>query len=211
MQKQPRSLPQNSGPANYSEIYSLLSEEITDYDCGILCAPLNQGVPICCSVKFAVPLLYKSEFQYLQSAGILWKEWTPARKKEQKMASETGPHEIYCECTGPAQCASSRHLRSISCRTFPLEPYISESGEVAGLVFTGDFSVKSADGRNVCCPLKERPGDIRPEFIQNSILFWKELLRIPSEYSTYSASSRQLRRNRARSGTDFIVLKYPRQ
>jgi hypothetical protein len=31
--------------------YSLLNEEITNYDCGELCKYDNNGIPYCCSVK----------------------------------------------------------------------------------------------------------------------------------------------------------------
>jgi hypothetical protein len=188
--------PQGLSPEQIQEYYSLLNEEITTYDCGTLCAPLNNGVPFCCSVKFAVPLLYKTEFSYLRSKGEMWSEWNPKTKKEKRLLKDLSAAEVYCECKGAANC--TRDQRSISCRTYPLEPYINENGEVTGLVFVEDFTVKSDDGNPIHCPLKDRPEDIRQEYIKNALLFWKELLRIPAEYNTYVESSRTLRRRSVR-------------
>jgi hypothetical protein len=196
--------PQGLSPEQIQEYYSLLNEEITDYDCGTLCAPLNNGVPFCCSVKFAVPLLYKTEFSYLRSRSDLWHKWEPRNSRESKMSRSAGYDEIYCECKGASQCI--REERSISCRTFPLEPYIDEKGVIAGLVFTEDFHAKDAEGNNISCPLKLRLDDIRPEYIKNSLAFWKELLRIPAEYSAYLASSRTMRRRAARTGVSAVVI-----
>jgi ATP-dependent DNA helicase RecG len=48
-------------------LYTLLREEVTNYDCGSLCKDDNGGVPFCCVTENAVPLLYKKEFELLKT------------------------------------------------------------------------------------------------------------------------------------------------
>lgn len=178
--------------------YSLLQEELTNYDCGTLCRDANGGVPFCCSVDNAVPFLYKAEFSLLKKRTDLWKVWKPETKQEKDLKkSHEDEHTIFCECKGVQFC--ERENRSISCRTFPLEPYIDKRGVFVGLVFMREFKHG--------CPLTGRHKDIRQEFIDVNYLFWEKLmLRKPNEYETYKRSSIAYRRQRTRSGEKFPVL-----
>jgi len=178
--------------------YSLLQEEITNYDCGTLCRDANGGVPFCCSVENAVPFLYKAEFSYLKKRTDLWKVWKPQTKQEKQLQkSHEDEHTIFCECKGVEFC--ERENRSISCRTFPLEPYIDKRGVFVGLVFMREFKHG--------CPLTQRVKDIRQEFIDANYLFWKKLmLRKPNEYETYRRSSIAYRKHRTKTKEDFHVF-----
>lgn len=185
--------------------YSLLNEEITDYDCGELCKPYNNGIPYCCSTKNAVPLLYKSELKYLQSIGDLWHEWIPKTKEDKKLKKEETDEQIFCECKGYQFCI--REQRSISCRTFPLEPYLDRRGVFVGLTFIQTFTEKDPDTGQIKCPLTKRPQDIRQEFIDTHYMFWEKLLlRREEEYETYLHTSKKLRREFKKTGKKFIVL-----
>ncbi len=185
--------------------YSLLNEEITDYDCGELCKPYNKGIPYCCSVENAVPLLYKAELQYLQSKGDLWKKWIPLTKEDKKIKKQENKDQIFCECKGFQFCI--REQRSISCRTFPLEPYIDIRGVFVGLTFIQAFTEKDPDTNIIKCPLTNRYKDIRQEFIDSHYSFWEKImLRRQEEYETYLETSRKLRRVFRKTGKTFIVL-----
>ena len=180
--------------------YTLLEEELTDFDCGSLCKDDNGGVPFCCVVDNAVPTLYKEEFKLLKSRSKLWKAWKPQTKEDKKMYEEhEGGDTVFCECKGVAFC--ERENRSISCRTFPLEPYLDTRGVLVGLVFMKEFMHG--------CPLTKRPKDIRQEFVDNHFIFWEKLLlRKEDEYELYMKSSKGYRISRGKTGKKFKIF-YP--
>lgn len=178
--------------------HSLLNEELTDYDCGSLCKDANDGVPFCCVVENAVPILYKEEYELLKSRSDLWSVWEPESKSDLKLKKDSEPDSaLFCKCKGVAFC--ERENRSISCRTFPLEPYIDKRGKHVGLVFMKEF----LHG----CPLTSRNKDIRQEFVDSHFIFWEALLlRKDDEYETYLRSSRRYRRHRTKTGVQFPIL-----
>ncbi|WP_367898529.1 hypothetical protein AB3N61_03905 [Leptospira sp. WS58.C1] len=180
--------------------YTLLQEEVTEYNCGSLCAPSNGGIPVCCQADNALPALYKAEYEMLSKRTDLWKAYVPMTREEKKDFAVYDHRKItFCECKGVAHC--ERENRSISCRTFPLEPYLDTRGVLVGLVFMQEFQTK--------CPLTSRAKDIRQEFIDNHFLFWEKLLfRVESEYEVYTESSKAYRRKRKRTGVEFPIL-YP--
>ncbi len=185
--------------------YTLLNENITNYDCGDLCKPYNKGIPYCCSVDNAIPLLYRTEFEYLQKKGDLWKEWIPRTKDDEKIKRDENKEQIFCECKGYHHCI--REQRSISCRTFPLEPYIDKRGVFVGLTFIHTFTDKDEETGKIKCPLTKKYKDIRQEFIDSHYMFWEKLMfRRKEEYELYSNTSRRLRREYKKTGKRFIVL-----
>lgn len=178
--------------------YTLLDVELTEFDCGELCKGDNGGKPFCCQVENAVPFLYKAEFELLRKRTDLWKVWKPQTPEQKELKkSHEDKHTLFCECKGVEYC--ERNNRSVSCRTFPLEPYIDKRGVFVGLVFMKEFSHG--------CPLIKRPKDIRQEFIDNHYIFWEKLmLRKPDELETYTKSSRSYRASRQKTGKKFPVL-----
>lgn len=185
--------------------HSLLNEELADFDCGSLCAPDNGGEPYCCKAEHAVPLLYRAEFEYLQTLGDLWREWKPVTREDREIASTASRDQLFCECKGIAHCV--RDQRSISCRTFPLEPYIDRRGAFVGLTFVRDFVEKDPDTGKVKCPMTRRSREIRQAFIDGHFIFWEKImLRRAEEYETYVETSKTLRRSRNRTGKQFHVL-----
>lgn len=181
-----------------SYYYSLLTEEITNYDCGTLCKDDNGGVPFCCITENAVPLLFEKEFSLLESRSTLWSVWNPIEKDSKKLISDHDDEgTLFCKCKGVQFC--ERENRSISCRTFPLEPYIDTRGVFVGLVFMQEFSKG--------CPLTKRDYDIRQEFIDQHFIFWEKLLfRRKREYDTYFDSSRSYRKKRTKTKKNFPIL-----
>ncbi|MCB1178110.1 MAG: hypothetical protein KDK36_11065 [Leptospiraceae bacterium] len=181
-----------------SYYYTLLDVELTEYDCGTLCKDDNDGEPFCCKVDNAVPYLYRAEYDLLKNRTDLWKVWKPTTKEEKELKKEQEDSNcVFCECKGVAHC--ERDNRSISCRTFPLEPYIDKRGVFVGLVFMKEFMHG--------CPLMSRPKDIRQEFVDNHFIFWEKLmLRKPDELETYTDSSKSYRASRSRTGKKFPIL-----
>jgi len=185
--------------------HSLLNQELTDFDCGSLCKDDNGGVPYCCKAEHAVPLLYKAEFDLLRSMGDLWHEWKPVTADDRKIAETASRDQSFCECKGIEFCI--RDQRSISCRTFPLEPYIDRRGAFVGLTFVRDFTRRDPDTGKVKCPMTRRKNDVRQEFIDSHFIFWEKImLRRAEEYETYVDTSKSLRRERNRTGRQFQVL-----
>lgn len=113
------------------------------------------------------------------------------------LAEYDSKETLFCECKGIQFC--ERENRSISCRTFPLEPYLDTRGVLVGLVFMKEFTGK--------CPLTLRAKDIRQEFIDSHFIFWEKLLfRLDSEYETFWNSSKSYRRSRAQTGKKFPIF-----
>ncbi|MDH5656755.1 MAG: hypothetical protein OEZ34_12655 [Spirochaetia bacterium] len=185
--------------------FTFLNEEITEYDCGELCKGNNKGIPYCCTAEHAVPLLYKSEFSFLKKQGDLWHKWVPKTKADKKIEETAGDDQVFCECKGVQHCV--RNQRSVSCRTFPLEPYLDRRGAFIGLTFLDDFTEKDPDTKKIKCPLTKKPGDIRQQFIDSHYTFWEKLLlRSEDERETYLDSSKDLRKNKKKKGKNFTVL-----
>ncbi len=191
-----------SYPLSREEIsyyHSLLGEEITDYDCGNLCRPDNGGVSFCCRNDLALPWLYRSEFSLLFERSGLWQKWRPRTDSEKALSREAQKGDIvFSTCSGEAGC--ERVNRSISCRTFPLEPYIDERGVFSALQFMQEFREH--------CPLSSRPADIRQAYIDAHFTFWEKLLlRRPEDFETYEASSRRARRQSKKTGEPLVLLR----
>ena len=179
--------------------YKLLSLNLTAYNCGNLCAPENGGEPYCCIVENAVPLLYREEFKYLQNRSTIWSRWKPKTKHNKKLKSEgESKTAIFCECKGVQFC--ERENRSISCRTFPLEPYIDEKGRFSGLIFMKEFRGK--------CPLMKRLADFQQKTIDNHYKFWCLIFeKRPDEFELYKSTSKGWRISSGKTGKELPVLK----
>ncbi len=190
-------LNQKITPGVFRELYSLLDDPITKRDCGSLCAPANGGVPFCCDVHNAVPLMYKEEYKFLKSRTDIWSPWKPRRKGDEALLEDLASDQIFCECKGVQHC--ERENRSISCRTFPLEPYIDKRGELVGLVFNSVFL-----GR---CPLTEKKHLVRQAVVDKHFEFWDRWTDLKDdEFQLYYDLSKTLRRRRGQTKKEFVIL-----
>ncbi|EMO77804.1 hypothetical protein LEP1GSC127_3224 [Leptospira kirschneri str. 200801925] len=72
--------PKHIAEDEISYYYSLLQEELTEFDCGELCKPDNDGIPFCCIADNAVPTLYASEFSMLKKEPTFGKFGNRKRK-----------------------------------------------------------------------------------------------------------------------------------
>ncbi len=185
----------------------MLEEPIVDYDCSVLCRDSKDDMAYCCQPGNALPLLYKTEYQYLRTLSDFWGEWKPTTKEGRQMLEYAGENQIFAECSDPRNC--KRKERSITCRVFPLEPYIDRRGVFVCLTFMQSFLEYDEDLGRGKCPLAMHTKDIRQEFIDSHFLFWQSLLlRFPREYQIYKSSSASLRKYNKKNKSD-IILFYP--
>lgn len=178
--------------------YRLLSAPMTDFDCGALCSPKNDGIPRCCENEYVVPILFREEFLWHRQSGDFWKRIRPASRIIRKFIEESESYYVFSSCPGPQGCRRTK--RSLNCMTFPFEPHISRKGEIMGLTFIND-----ALGS---CPLTRKPKKVfNPCYIGNSIKFWTELFSIyPGEREMYMEESARRERRLKRRGKRLRLL-----
>ncbi|GBD97460.1 hypothetical protein BMS3Abin06_02359 [bacterium BMS3Abin06] len=177
----------------------LLSIRMIDFDCGKLCAPKNNGIPFCCDNESIVPVLFHEEFNRHGKNGKFWKKVPVRNDSIRKMIEESASYYVFSICPVPANCRRSR--RSLNCMTFPFEPHVSRSGEVAGLVYTDN-------GKDGCALMKKSRRIYNPVYIANSIVFWQELFDLyPEEKELYIHESGKRERRLKRQGKKIRVFK----
>jgi len=177
------------------EFYRLLDEEIAEFDCGALCAPRNRnGVPYCCDVSKAIPLMYHEEYDYVRPRTRMWRPYRPKDPNEDLDEME---YHLYVECRGPERC--ERPWRSIVCRIFPTYPYTDDGGRAIGLFFNTVLRDK--------CYLAGRPELIRPAFVRNHLTFWNLLFeRHEGEKEFHAELSRRTEARHRRLGKPFTII-----
>jgi hypothetical protein len=118
-------------PADYAELFDNFTANISRYDCGKFCAPLNGGQPVCCTTDHAIPIVDKTEFALLKSRTDLWRRYVVKDAQARRLLSDLHKTTCAIECKGAAFC--ERHNRTLACRTFPFYPYITRDDEIIGL------------------------------------------------------------------------------
>ena len=181
-----------------SRFYRLLSVPMTDFDCGKLCSPTNDGVPVCCDSRVTYPVLYRDEFRWLRRKSHFWKRMSLRNPEARRVAEDLHENSMLARCPGPARCR--RRRRAIVCRIYPFEPHLSREGEILGLTFNYDMEDR-------CALIGKPESTFNVGYIRNSILFWKELLSLlPEEHDLYVDESEKLRRRFARKGRDIDLF-----
>lgn len=173
---------------NWSTIYKSFSASTTSLDCGTLCAQNNRGVPVCCSNLLHVPLLFKDELQWhRKNKTALWKKRISRTKLDKKQEAECPDYLVYCHCSGARDCTRSN--RSLTCRFFPFEPYISESGVLIGITYM--YRAKKD------CPIIDNPSiQVSKSYIKQAIKTWKLVFeQFPEEFDLYYENSQLLQRS----------------
>ncbi len=180
-----------------TELLKDFDAPVTAFDCGQLCAPLNNGKPVCCESEGVIPVLYHQEFVELQGRSDLWQAFKPTCKSEQVMADELPDYQL-AHCT--RSCFDERANRSLNCRSFPFLPYFDHDGVIVGLV----YDYESAEGK---CPLVDLPHTVTREYIRQAVGFWCAVCRIDEEEGDfYRDESKRLRRRFSRKNEDVPVL-----
>jgi len=186
-------------PGDISTLASLLAEDIAEFDCARLCRG-EDGLAYCCKIQNFVPVLFREEQSFWNEQGGLWQEYMSENTKELQSRDQ-----IFCTCNF-SSCL--RDLRSLSCRTYPLEPYFDRSGRFAGLTFLSTANEVDRETGRLRCPLSRQFHHIRQAFINNTTLFFDQLLKLkPDEKEAYLESSRRHRKRHRECGIQIVVLK----
>lgn len=151
--------PMASSVALYQKIFDTLQAPVSRYDCGQRCAPLNDGVPVCCDIEQAIPLVDKHEWYLLRSRGDLWR---PYRARDADAKAELADKHRDCraiQCKGFRHC--ERDNRSMACRAFPFFPYITREDELVGLSVYWSFADR--------CWVQSNLQIVEPEFVRQCI------------------------------------------
>lgn len=169
----------------YEEFYKNLDSPVTGFDCGTLCAPGNNGIPVCCHGEQVVPVLYKSELKFLQQRTDMWTRYKAQTRPEKKLREDMRKFDTLAHCKGIEHC--DRRYRSLVCRTFPFEPYVNQQGEFVGILFNDEYEGS--------CPLIGKPELIRPKFIRECFRFFQTIIsRSKEDAEMYIDVSQTLRR-----------------
>lgn len=188
---------------DWERVYNGFTANITDFDCGRLCAPANGGVPACCVNETHQPVLFREELRWLRTKTALWRKRRACTPRHKKMDAEIEEYICYADCRGIAHCR--RRFRSLTCRFFPFEPYFDERGEFVGLT----WMYRAREG---CALIGTSPRRINPRYIEQSLAVWKALFEaFPGEVECYVDVSRKLRRQYLRSGDPITIFPPPRR
>lgn len=114
----------------YERIFDKFTAPIAPVDCGKMCAPLNNGQPVCCTTEHAVPIVDKGEWDVLNGRTDLWFKFKPFDAVSREIVDDLHEDCIAIECKGAAFC--ERHNRSLACRAFPFFPYFSKAKDFVG-------------------------------------------------------------------------------
>lgn len=118
-------------PKDFAELYDKFQANVSRYDCGRFCGPLNGGTPVCCSTQHAVPVVERTEFALLKTRSDLWHRFKPYDATTKKIVSELASSCCAIECKGAMFC--ERDNRTLACRAFPFYPYIDRAGALIGI------------------------------------------------------------------------------
>jgi len=183
--------------SDYAHLYANFEAPVMRFDCGRMCAPLNDGSPICCSTEAAVPVASKTEYKLLKKRTDLWRKFKPKDAAGSEIVDTLDKSCVAIQCKGARYC--ERENRSLSCRTFPFYPYITRERELIGLAYYWIFE----DRCWVISTLERIDQDFIDEFLATyEYIFRKD----PSEFDVYRDWSTNQRRVFSRWKRHFPVI-----
>lgn len=185
-------------PEDFEALYAGFASPPARFDCGKKCAPFNEGVPFCCDSGWVVPVACREEWKFLESRTRLWHEFRPRTSPELAMVEEVDAEQsVFIECRGALHC--ERENRSVSCRTFPYEPYFDGDENLLGLVYNRVLEDK--------CYLVDRHRVATKKYVGEFLRFFDRLFELlPAERELYIAQSRRYRRTMSRRKRPLVVL-----
>ena len=183
---------------DFEALYAGFASPPARFDCGKKCAPFNEGVPFCCDSGWVVPVAYRREWEFLKPRTRLWHEFRPRSASELALVEEVDAEQsVFIECRGVAHC--ERENRSVSCRTFPYEPYFDNEENLLGLIYNRVLENK--------CYLVDRHRVVTKKFVDEFLRFFNRLFELlPAERELYMAQSRLYRRKMSRRKKPLVVL-----
>lgn len=182
---------------DFKKLYQILDHPVTGFDCGAVCSKKNDGVPVCCEVNVVIPVLYKSEFDYVCKQSDLWQEFVPDMKTDAHLMDDCGYDDVMAICKGHKNC--DRKHRSFVCRTFPFYPFIDENGVFLGLTYNYDFEDK--------CVIVGKHDIINKQYIKESIDAWNHLFSIDEmEFEAHYNLCRDIHKKRKRQRKPLHII-----
>ena len=124
--------------ATFRDIHARFNAAISRYDCGKWCAPLNNGEPVCCSTRQAIPIVQRNEYKVLRQRTDMWHKFKPFDAASRAVATDLHASCLAVECRGARHC--ERENRTLACRAFPFFPYFPREGNFVGLAFYWTFA-----------------------------------------------------------------------
>ena len=183
---------------NWERLYQDFSACVTDGDCATLCCSDPQDIPACCNSERLALVVFADELAWARSRTTCWHGRRPRTTKERCDVANWAEHVALARCVHPRRC--DRPHRSLTCRLFPLEPYLDREGRLVGLTYV-------ASAARVC-PLISRQIELRQEFVDQSYLVWREILAaFPEERTCYRNVSRRLRARLTKQGRTIRVFR----
>lgn len=163
----------------YQAIYRLLDRvSPIDGDCGMLC-----GAACCISEDddMGIYLLPGEEEVFDENDG--WLDWSTQNAEEYGFPDSWKGEISFIKCKTPPVCR--REKRPIQCRTFPLMPYLTESGELQMLYNDNELPY--------LCPLIEEEIPLNDDFVKATHTVWGHLIEDPLIYDLVWMDSEELR------------------
>jgi len=183
---------------HYEKMHDMLQASIsTKVDCGKMCAPLNGGLPVCCTVDHAVPVVTKGEWKFLKNTTEAWKKFKPRDKAGQKIVDELHEDCRAIECKIAPFC--DRTSRTLACRSFPFYPYFNKEAELIGLSYYWIF-----DDR---CWVISNMQVVEQEYVQEMIATHEYLFKKdPEELEAFIDQSASMRRVFSKKGKTIPII-----
>lgn len=173
-------------PKHYAKMYEMFEASITkEVDCGKMCAPLNGGQPVCCTVDHAVPVVTKGEWRQLKKTTEAWKKFKPRDKAGREIVDELHEDCMAIECKIAPMC--DRVSRTIACRSFPFFPYYTKDEELVGLSYYWIFEDR--------CWVISNLQVAEKEFVRQMIETYEYMFeKDKDEYEAFLDQSKSMRR-----------------
>jgi hypothetical protein len=183
--------------ADFGVVFDRFQSSVSRYDCGKFCSPLNNGEPVCCSTDNAIPIVDKTEFQFLKSRTDLWHAYKPTDATSRQIVKELHKSCAAVECKGARFC--ERENRSMACRAFPFYPYFTAEGELVGLGTYWTFEDR--------CWLISNMQVVEREFVREFIAAYEYIFeRDPEELKAMKSQSAYHRRTFSRRDEAIALI-----
>lgn len=184
-------------PEDFAAVFDRFQASVSRFDCGRFCAPLNDGEPVCCSTKNAIPIVDKTEFQLLKSRSDLWRPFKPYDANSRQIVAELHKSCAAIECKGAKHC--ERDNRSMACRAFPFYPYFTRAGEMIGLATYWTFEDR--------CWLISNMQVVERDFVREFIAAYDYIFaRDPDELKAMKSQSANHRRTFSRRNEAIALI-----
>lgn len=167
-------------------LYDGFTAPVSRFDCGRMCAPLNNGEPVCCSTQNAVPVVHKVEFELLKPRTDIWSKFKPYDYATRQIVDELTSDCMAIQCKGGRFC--ERDNRTLACRGFPFFPYLTRERQFIGVGTYWVFEDR--------CWMMSNLEIVDRVFVEQFVTTYEELFKKDqTEFKTYvdfSASARRV-------------------